>query len=178
MIYVFKPFSLTKQIGDAYNAHCEITPPGSWILIMDYDAIILDPRAFQIMEEAIRRYPDTDIFSCYASRIGYNHQRLTTRIEDNDSIGYHIQIATDQATKYGSDCKNVPSIAGFFMLFSREYWERNPFQKGMFDDSGRLFDRVFCMEAEKKGKIKLIQGIYVWHTYRLGKGARDISHLL
>jgi len=178
MIYIFKPYATDKQIGKAYNAHCELTPPGSWILIMDYDAMILDPRAFTIMEEAIERYPDTDIFSCYASRIGYNHQRLTTRIEDNDSILYHTGVAKEQADHYGSQCVSVPGIAGFFMLFNRRYWEGNHFQAGMFDGEGRLFDRVFCKQAEAQGRIKLIKGIYLWHTYRLGKGARDISHLL
>jgi len=179
MIYHFLPFSTTKAIGEAYNAHCEIVPDGEWICIYDYDTLILDSRVFDIMEKAIRHNPDTSIFSCFASRIGYNHQRLTTRIEDNDSIRFHMDIARDLADRYpNGECVNAPTVAGFFLLFPKEYWKRNKFQRNMFDNAGRLFDRNFAREAEGRNKIKLIRGIYLWHTYRLWKGARDTSHLL
>lgn len=177
MIYTFKPFSPQKDLT-VYNEHCKIVPSG-WIMILDYDVLILDPRAFEIAEKAIERHPDTDVFGCYASRIGYNHQRLTTRIEENDSISYHMSIAKTQADMF-SNGESVPvqSVAGFFMLFNKEYWNRNHFQRTLLDDQGRLFDRNFCLEASQRGRVKLIKGIYLWHTYRLGKGARDISHLL
>ncbi len=178
MIYSLLPFSTEKEIGRAYNAHCEIVPDGNYILIRDYDTLILDSRAFDIMEKAINHHPDTDIFSCYASRIGYDFQRLTPRIEENDSIKFHMEIAKGRADLFpNGECVNAPTIAGFFMLFRKEYWKRNPFQPKMFDDSGRLFDRTFAIEAMKHNRIKLIRGIYLWHTYRLGKGARDTSHL-
>lgn len=178
MIYHFVPFSPQKLIGEAYNSHCELAPPNSWILITDYDVLILDPRAHDIMQKAIDKYPDTDLFSCYASRIGYDFQRITTRIEENDSITFHKEIAKQRADQFiNGECTLAPTIAGFFMLFRKEYWQRNKFQPNMFDSQGRLFDRNFSTEAAQRGRIKLIRGIYVWHTYRLGKGARDISHL-
>lgn len=178
MIYIFKPYSTGKKIGEAYNGHCELVPDGNWILIMDYDAMFLDPRGFEIMEKAIENNPDTDLFSCYASRIGYDFQRLTTRIEDNDSIKFHLGIAKERADKYpNGECVNAPTIAGFFMLFRKEYWQRNKFQPNMFDSSGRLFDRNFALEAQKRNRIKLIRGIYLWHTYRIDKGCRDTTHL-
>jgi len=175
MISKFQPFSLTKDIGEEYNAHCEGAK--DWILILDYDVLILDYRAYFLMEKAIYNEPDC-IFSCYASRIGYQWQRIWETWSENDSFLHHQKIAKEQADKYpNGETRPIQTAAGFFLLFHKSYWERNRFQPKMIDSSGRMFDRVFCDEAMKKNKVRLIQGIYVWHTYRLGRKPNDTSHL-
>ncbi len=179
-MYIFQPFSPAKELN-VYNQHCEIVPNDEdWILILDYDCMILDPRAYTIIQKAIDAHPETQIFTAYASRIGYHFQRLTSGIDENDSILYHKAIAAIQAEEWpNGECNQIQTAAGFFLLFRKSYWLKNRFQSQIIDDSGRMFDWNFCMSAMRKNAISLIRGVYVWHSYRLGKeNMRDSSHLI
>ena len=170
MIYKFQPFSTSKQLGKEYNAHISLVPNyDDWCLIMDYDAMILTPKTYQVIEKAIERYPDTAIFGSMTNRIAYPYQRLEHMPDENDSIRHHIAIAEERADKY-ADGESVEcfSVAGFFMLFKKEYWHGNHFQEGIFDSKGTLFDRKFCQKArDRKQHLRIIKGAYLWHSYRL-----------
>lgn len=181
MIYYFKPFATDKKIGRVYNAHCAIVPNSAdWICCMDYDAMILTPETFQVIEAAIARYPDTAIFGAFTNRIAYPHQRITPHMEEYDGIRYHTTKAIELAEKYADgECEEARSVAGFFMLFRKEYWMKSPFQENIYDDRNNLFDFVFCRYAKKNNlPIRIIKGAYLWHSYRLLKeNYKDTTHL-
>lgn len=181
MIYYMKPFSTEKKLGETYNAHCQMVPNLSdFICLMDYDAMILCPETFKVIEAAIARYPQTAIFGAYTNRISYSFQRLTPHMEENDSMRHHTQIAIDLAAKYADgECEEVRSVAGFFMLFRKSYWVSSPFQENIYDDKNNLFDWQFCQKAKKMGMpIRVIKGAYLFHSYRLMKEHyRDTTHL-
>lgn len=182
MLYSFQPFSTDKKrFGETYNAHCGMVPnEDDWILILDYDCMILDSRAYKIMQKAIETHPEVEIFTAFASRIGYSDQRIDpSKIDPNDSILYHKKIAEDLASQWpNGECNHTHSAAGFFLLFKKSYWMKNPFQPEIMDSSGRYFDWNFCMSAMRKNAIRVIRGIYCWHTYRLGQeNIREGSHL-
>ena len=171
MIYRFQPFTTDKsKFGEVYNAHCEIVPnDDDWIQIMDYDAMILTPIAYKIIDKAIEVYPDTAIFGAMCNRIAHDFQRPTISINENDSMRGHIAIAEDRAHNFqNGDCANVRTIAGFFMLFRKSYWMEGKFQDHIIGPTGHLFDWQFCQQAIKKEMpMRIIQGVYCWHTYRL-----------
>lgn len=180
MIYKFQPFDINKQIGKEYNAHCSIVPsPDDWILILDYDCMILASEAYKVIEAAISRYPETVLFGAKCNRVGYSHQRLNQEMSDNDSMRYHNQLAIDQAELFiNGECESARGIAGFFMLFRKSYWQQNPFQEEIYDKNNNLFDYNFCRHAIKKGmKVMVIKGVYCWHSYRLLKTPNDTRHL-
>jgi len=182
VIYKFQPFSTDKtQFGNQYNAHCGLLPnDDDWALILDYDAMILDPRAYTIIDKAIQAHHEAEIFTALASRIGYHEQRLDPNTIDNtDSILHHKAIAANLAETYpNGECAHITSAAGFFLLFQRKYWVKNPFQPTIQDRDGRLFDWNFCLPAMKRHTIRLIRGVYCWHTYRLGQeNIRNGDHL-
>lgn len=182
MLYTLKPFAADKnQFGQVYNAHCAIIPfPEDWILLLDYDAMILAPQAYGIIQKAIDAHPEVEIFTAYASRIGYSDQRLDpSTIDDNDSILHHLKLAQQQAEQWpNGECNHILTAAGFFLLFRKSYWIENKFQPTLMDQDGHFFDWNFCKSAMKRGTVRLIRGVYCWHTYRLGKeNIRDGSHL-
>lgn len=183
MIFYFSPFSTTKEIGNAYNAHCAMVPNAEdWICIMDYDAMILCPETFKVIEAAIARYPDTAIFGALTNRISYGQQRINEEMDPDPNILNHIRTAKILAKGYADgkciDAKPA-TIAGFFMLFRKSYWEYSRFQPFIQDERGVLFDHNFCLHAKKNGlPIRIILGAYLWHTYRIDKpDYRDASHL-
>lgn len=178
MIYKFQPFSTTKELGKEYNAHCAMVPNSDdYILILDYDAMILCPETYKVIENAVIHYPDTAVFGALCNRVAYHHQRIHP-ISENDSIKQHIKIAKERAAQFPFECELAKSIAGFFMLFKKSYWEQTPFQESIINEFGYLFDRHFCLHARRSNlPIRVIKGAYLWHSYRIDKSYRDQSHL-
>ncbi len=181
MIYKFQPFSVTKELGKEYNAHCALVPdPEDWILLLDYDTMILDPRAYFLMERAIEKYPGTEIFSAYCNRVGYSHQRTTKEMDTRDTMRTFLNEAKERADNYpDGECAQINTAAGFFLLFQKKYWEQNKFQAEIYSkETLRLFDWQFCYNAAMRETVKIIQGILVWHTYRLMQpDYRSCEHL-
>ena len=79
----------------------------------------------------------------------------------------------------GGESVPARTVAGFFMLFKKEYWKQSPFQEKIYDKTGNLFDYNFCRHAMKnKMPIRVIRGVYCWHSYRLlANSFKDTSHL-
>lgn len=176
MIYKFQPFSTTKELGKEYNAHCALVPnDDDWILILDYDVMILVPETYKVIEAAIARYPEVKIFGAMTNRIGLSGQKYNGLISDNDSMKHHIQIAKDLAEAHkDGECHEINYVAGFFMLFQKSYWRCNPFQPGIFNERGNLFDYEFCKPLLKQpGTVQVIKGAYLLHKYRIDR----TSHL-
>lgn len=168
MIYKFQPFSTTKDLGKEYNAHCSIVPnDDDWILILDYDTCIINPVTYQVVENAIARYPDTQIFGAMTNRVGYDRQRLQLEMDDNFDMLYHYNKAAERAVRFPDECFNVRGLAGFFMLFRKRYWNRHPFQEDIVNHDGTTFDYHFERHADIK---RVIKGAYVFHGYRIWRG--------
>lgn len=170
MIYRFQPFSLTKEVGKEYNGHCEIVPnPDDWIMILDYDAMILTDETYKVINEAIKHHGDsTDVFGAMTNRVGLSYQRYHDEMDESDSIKKHYRDAVGAANKYpNGQCKDVKFIAGFFMLFKKSYWLRNKFQEKIVARDGTMFDYNFSIGAGKAGRCKVIMGAYLFHTYRM-----------
>ncbi len=183
MIYKFKPFSVTKELGKEYNAHCTLVPDiQDWILITDYDTMVLCLDTWKVIEKAIELNPQVDIFSVYTNRIGYREQRYgeTREPDPGTDLRIHIERAMLLAKEYcNGEIKPITTAGGFFLLFRKIYWhEVGGFQEGIRGANGRLFDYNFCTLAMERKTIAIIKGAYVWHTYRLmEKDYRSNSHL-
>jgi hypothetical protein len=180
-IFRFQAFNVEKdKFGDHLNAHCALVPDDNdWIQIMDWDAMFLCPESYQVVDKAIENNPGIKIFGCMTNRVGRSIQCLNIEPDKNDSIKYHIQLAKICAKKFpNGEVVDAPMTAGFFMLFQKSYWKRNPFQREVMNRFGMLFDHAFCKEAKNEGKIRIIKGVYLWHTYRLTHADwHDKSHL-
>ena len=142
MIWFIHPFATDKkEFGKYYNAHCRIIPGNDdWILCTDWDAMILHYSAFHVIETAIKRYPDTAIFGARCNRIALNWQRTTFDMEqESDSHKYHEEKAIKLAETFkDGQCKDVPYVAGFFMLFRKSYWKLSPFQERIYNNKHEL----------------------------------------
>lgn len=180
MIYTFKPFSTTKDIGQAYNGHCELVPhDDDWILIMDTDTMMISPElAYPIIEKAIARYPDTWIFGAMTNRVSYSRQRVKVEIDtDPNTLNHYHRTKVLAETFSDGECRDAPTVAGFFLLFRKAYWKVNKFQDKIFDKDGKLFDYNFCRTAQSARRVRIILGVYIFHFYRLHKSFMDKTHL-
>lgn len=184
MIWRFQPFNISKEIGIDYNLHCSVVPNNEdWIQITDYDTLILLPECYQLIDKAIERYPDTAIFGAVTNRLGRRDQRIDQDKPDpSTDLAKHFTICREMLKKYsdGECFETKKLIAGFFLLFRKSYWKRvGGFQDKVCNERGLLFDYVFSKRAREQGlSMRIIKGLYVWHTYRVYKeNWRDYSHL-
>jgi GT2 family glycosyltransferase len=113
------------------------------------------------------------------NRIAYPYQRIQPAPDEHDGSRHHLSIARFLADKYhDGECADARTVAGFCLIFQKSYWEQSPFQAGIFDENGNLFDYNFCRLAMKSGwPIRIIKGVYMFHVYRIDKDFKDKSHL-
>lgn len=173
------PFSLDKNLGKVYNQAFESTT-AEWLCLRDYDTMYLSPNSIPIMYKYIEKYPDTGIFICRTNRIGGKAVNQLAkglqRASDNDSIIFWESQARRMETKGIIATEVNDIISGYLMLVSRKTWEEIKFTENM---KCLGVDNQFSEDVLKSGKkIRVMESILVWHTYRLTQGIHQKSHLL
>lgn len=178
MIQIKIPFAEDKNLGRAYNLAFEGVPEGDWVCLIDHDILFLTPDAINLMYEYTRSFPETGIFTCYASRIHplSKDQLLNEQVSENTSFDFHEQIAYNQK-RFGITVSEINHmISGFLMLVSKKTWNEIK-----FSESGKCLgvDNDFSQKVLERGKkIYRMNSLYVWHSYRLKNGIKDKTHLI
>lgn len=166
MIYYFAPFDSEKNIGRSHNQHCEIVPNGDdWICITDSDVLFLLPDTKKQIEDVILKHGnDYQVFGCLTNRIASQHQRIY-EFDNNADILYHKRIASFRKEMNYDEVKQTTiNVAGFLMIFQKKTWE-----KYRFSNNSIRFDSEFTDKVKADGgKLAIMQGVYVFHDYRLG----------
>lgn len=175
-IHVKTPYAEDKNLGRAYNRAFGDIEERDWVCLIDHDVMFLTPDAIGLMYEYVRSYPETGIFTCYTNRIHplATAQLLDGKVSENTDIRYHTQIAQNQK-RYGVTVTEIGHvISGFLMLVSKKTWN-----KVKFPEHGKCLgvDNLFSQAVLNEGKkIYRMDGLYVWHTYRLND-ITDKTHL-
>lgn len=166
MIYYFAPFESNKNIGRSHNQHCEIVPnAGDWICITDSDVLFLLPETKKQIEDIICKHgKDYQVFGCLTNRIASPHQ-LWNNFTDEADIMYHkLQAKIAYILKYDEVKETTINVAGFLMIFQKKTWKKH-----QFSDNSIRFDSEFTDKVKADGgKLAIMQGVYVFHDYRLG----------
>lgn len=172
------PYSLTKNLGKAYNEAMAALPDGHWGCLQDYDVMLLTPDAPAHIHGYALRNRDAALLTCYTNRVHpKSEEQLITRvIQDESDIRVHIRIAEKAKSLLYSTDVIENNISGMLMLMSKEQWKKTPFTEdlkclGVDTEMSKLL-------RERGEPILRMNGIYVFHTYRLINGHRDKSHLL
>ncbi len=167
MIYYLSPFNSQKQIGKSHNEHCRLViNDDDWICITDSDVLFLRPDTKAQIEEIINIHGDKfQVFGCLTNRIASPHQQLAGFSENTD-IQYHKRLADKCFNENYSEVKETDiNVAGFLMIFQKKTWN-----KYKFSDNSIRFDSEFTDKVKADGgKLGIMQGVYVFHDYRLGQ---------
>jgi len=173
-VWFFVPYSFDKNLGKAYNEYMELIPDNDWGCIMDGDIMFLMPDWGHQIQQAVIDNPDAGIITCITNRISNKKQRLD---EPSTDILIHKRKAQERykarKCRY-SECNR--NISGFLMCIKKSVWQRIK-----FPEIGSLLnvDNIFSREILRNHKkIIIMEGMYVFHYYRLLEGKQDKSHLL
>lgn len=167
-INVVIPYEPDANLGREYNRIMEESQH-EWVLLLDHDALILNPHWYTLCQGAIRKYPDAGLFTVFGSAggVGPLFQRIKGSPDRGKSILVHRQFAKDlfKRVQYSITVNDphVPKnlVMGFFMLTSKTAWKKC----GGFGADG-LFaqDTLYYKKITAAGlKIYRIDGIYCYH---------------
>lgn len=178
-IHYSTPYSTEKNFGKAINEFCSLIPENDWICVMDGDMMFLTPDWGVQIDQVVREHGKYySLFGCYTNRLGRPFQIYNISNYDNHNIKDHYEIAIKCRNEKFSQVKDITSkrhIAGMFMLFSKSLWN-----KINFEENTEYFDDRFSNEVVRSGgKLGLIEGLYVYHSYRIWScnPKSDKSHL-
>lgn len=183
-VHIIKPYSLTKNLGQAYNEAMSLIPQTDWACLMDYDTMFLTSDCGAILHEYARRAIETipathaPLMTCYTNRINprADHQLLNGECQETDSIKIHLGYASARRLFLYQTTELKRVISGFLMLVHRQTWDALKFSENM---KCLGVDNDYSQRILESGrKILRMEGLYIWHTYRLGTGINDKTHLL
>ena len=176
-IHAVTPYRDDRNLGKAYNEAFQLIPDDDYLLITDYDVLFLLPDTIRHCYQYVKQYPEADMFVCVTNRTyATNAQRYNDEVSENDSIRHHIQVARKCAEKIPQATQLYRTISGFLMLIPKRTWNRVKFTE---DLKCLGVDSLFSQELiNRRMKILRMDGIYVWHTYRLATNVHDKDHLL
>lgn len=175
---IISPYSTDKNLGLAYNkaisALCK--SDDEWICLMDHDAMFLTPDAIEIMHKYSEQNPGC-LLTCYTNRTHPSSPQLFNgQVSEESDIKHHIRIAEKQKSLLYKTQNITSTMSGFLMLFPISLWKEYAFLE---DKKCLGVDSSWTTTLLQAGKeIKLMTGLYCWHTYRIMTRIDDKAHLL
>jgi GT2 family glycosyltransferase len=178
-IWYRTPYALDKNLGRAMNEEMALIPDDEdWVVFTDADTMWLTPDYGHQIKEIIERHPGTGIFTCYANRVGKNHgQRYKGVISpDPNIIHWRKEACKLQQTSRVKVKELREWITGVCLIIQKSSWEQHKFPEhtGILD-----VDKLYSHEVLQSGeRILLMEGVLLFHYYRMLEGEKHTSHLL
>jgi GT2 family glycosyltransferase len=116
------------------------------------------------------------MLTCFTNRIANREQLAGNNISDNDSIRHHINFCKQQERLLYKTTKLMNPVSGFLMVIKKSTWDRVKFTEDMkfLGVDNDYHERLTASGLD----VLRMDGIYIWHTYRLIQGAKNKDHLI
>lgn len=138
--------------------------------------MFLTPDAGEIIFNYAYENPGS-VMTSYCNRI---HPLAAEQISyykkaDTDPIDRHIRAAEFHKNFIYQTTPLTGPLSGFLMLIPKSIWQKVPFREGV----GLLGVDTLFFKDLRAAKIPILRmdGLYLFHIYRLGKEITDTSHL-
>jgi GT2 family glycosyltransferase len=171
------PYRKDKNLGLAYNEAFRQTQ-AEVICFRDGDTMFLTPDYGNILDEYYEQNKNA-VLVCYINRASplSTGQLYGGKVNSNPNILAHIHLAEKQKRELYTVTEVNQDISGTLMVVPRSIWEVHPFKGRWFACLGQ--DTEWNRRIRAAGvKILLMNGLYIWHTYRLQNGIYSKKHLL
>lgn len=185
MILDIIPYSTQKNLGKAYNEAMALIPDNSHACIRDGDTAWLTPDYGVHLAEYVRLWPAA-VLTCWTNRINERaeQQARYSGIRDVVDMKSHIWFANDYKKHLYRVTPLTGFVSGFCMVIPKSVWNVHKFAEVQpYPDRGPHallgIDNEYTNKIRAAGiQVLRMDGLYLWHTYRLLTGDHDKSHLL
>jgi GT2 family glycosyltransferase len=176
-VHIQTPYTSSKDLGKIYNEEMKRIPDGDAACFIDYDVMFLTPDAGAIIQHYYNLYPNA-LLTCYTNRVSSlsKRQLLNGEISEDSDIRNHIILAEQQRQQLFDVTPIKGDISGMLMVIPKSLWAKH-----QFDETGRCLgvDTYYGRKLRNAAvPILRMNGIYVFHCYRMLQGIHDKSHLL
>ncbi len=148
-----------------------------WGCLMDLDTFLPVSDVGHQLEEIIKKYPDVGLFTAITNRVGLKEQCYGGNIDNDPNILNWKRVAVQLQQTKRLELRDINHpISGYFMLVKKSVWKK----VGMFPEVGKILaiDNSFSKRILDAGyEIKLMEGVFIFHFYRMDKNISDKSHL-
>lgn len=183
MILTCTPYRQDRNLGRAYNEAFEKMNEEDWLIITDYDVLLLLPDQISHIHEYIYQFTGADMFVCWSNRTYHSNAQLyggpvptPEMVSKDDYIVNHIKTAKYCYKDLYKVTEVKQNVSGFLMAIPKRTWNEIKFTE---DLKCLGVDTLFSQRMLNAGKkILRMDGIFVFHTYRIDKDIRDKAHLL
>src|SRR5678816_4506277 len=93
MLHIVEPYDNQRNLGDAYNKTMSYFGQDDWVCLKDHDTLFLLPDTIRHISHYTELFPDAGILTCYTNRLANGEQLYMCRVNENDSIRHHINMA-------------------------------------------------------------------------------------
>jgi len=174
MIYFFTPYDFDKRMYNAWNQYMSMIDTNDWAVMMDGDTLLFDADFGHKVQGYIDRYPDTGLFTAWASRSGTSYMMPEKRLAGVTNMMLHKDYAERlwKAHGYGVQEMNK-KVIGHFLCMQKKTWLQIRTDVAKRTENHKIFsvDCEISRAVLAAGlKIRLMKGIYVLHYYRLKEG--------
>ncbi len=148
-----------------------------WGCLMDMDTMFLTPDVGHQIEEVIKKYPDTGLFTAITNRVGLKEQCYGGNIDNDPNVRNWQRVAVNLQSSKRLEVRKIDHIiSGHLMLVKKSTW----LKVNKFPEPGKILavDNSFSKRILDNGfDIKLMEGVFIFHYYRLHKNISDKTHL-
>lgn len=182
MIRFVIPYSTDKRLFEAYDREVMLLENDTdWVCFLDGDTAFLTHNWGHVIADYTKKYPDTGLFTCYASRCHYQWQLPPQSRMEEPSILYHRMMAKQLDRNYQGQVMELKKIiAGHLMVIQKSTWVqiRDELKKTTASKKILGVDTKISHAVMRTGKkIRLMQSIYLLHYLRMAEGINNTSHL-
>jgi hypothetical protein len=183
MIHFFTPYSFQKKLFEAWDSYMNLVQdPNDWVCMMDGDVLFLLADFGHQMQEYIDKFPDTGLFTCYASR-AHRQEFIRKGVDmENPSILYHYDHAENCRKTLHLQVKELAKpCLGHLMLMKKATWLLIRDKVGQTTANCKILGvdvRISKAVSELGMPVLLMRGIYVLHFFRMKNGINERSILL
>ena len=159
------PWEPGRRLGYAFNR--AMATVEDWILILDYDVLILNVHWYDICLRTIKRFGHSaGLISCMTNEIGCPLQR--DNHAKSQDMNWHFARAAEVSRTREGEVQDVTEsqfkLSGLFFLTHREAWEKTgPVPPEKFIGVDNWYDARI---REQGYKTLVMRDLYVYHGYK------------
>lgn len=151
-------------------------PEGDACCFVDGDTLFLTPDFGHIIDAYHKAHPDA-VLTCWTNRIHTLASEQNKHLQSTDIID-HLVIPQGVTTATPLE----GPVSGFLLVVPKKIWNEHKFTEENRYHPGKPnllgVDNDFTNKVRKAGiQVLRMDGLYVWHTYRLLSNGLDKTHL-